>query len=45
MEDIRRRVQLPPNRRYRCVQDLLCTWWTLAIVTNNGGHQGAPTTN
>ena len=45
MEDIRRRVQLPPNRRHRRVEDFLRTWWTLAIVTNHGGHQGAPATD
>lgn len=42
MEDIRRRVQLPANRRYRCVQDLLRTWRTLTITTNHGGHQSPP---
>ena len=45
MEDVRRRVQLPPNRGYRCIQDFLRTWWTLAIATVHGGHQGAPATD
>ena len=45
MEDVRRRVQLPPNCRYRCVKDFLRTWWTLAIVTIHGRRQGAPATD
>ena len=45
MEDVRRRVQLPPNRGYRCIQDLLRTWGALTIVTFYGGYQGAPATD
>ena len=45
MEDVRRRVQLPPNCGYRSIQDLLRTWWTLAIVKFHGGYQGDPATD